>query len=334
MHAVPDVSVVICAYTEERWDDLVAAVASIQIQTLQPRETIIVIDHNQALLERARLEMKDSLIIENNEERGLSGARNSGITIAQGSVIAFMDEDASAAPDWLACLAIHYIDSNIVGVGGSIEPRWANGRPPWFPAEFDWVVGCTYRGMPEATASVRNFIGCNMSFRRDVFHAVGGFRNGIGRVGTLPVGCEETELCIRINQHMPQAVIRYDPKARVIHRVPTGRGRWAYFRARCYAEGRSKALIANFVGTRDSLSSERAYTLRVLPRATIQALNAYAHGDKAGFRRAGAIVAGLALTAAGYLVASSVHSIRQGPAQTRSLLAHYWHKTTKLPGNN
>src|SRR5438105_2897359 len=79
-----DVSVIICTYTEERWIDLVAAVESIQRQSSPPREIIVVIDHNTRLLEHAQAQLSGVIVIENNETRGLSGARNSGIAIARG----------------------------------------------------------------------------------------------------------------------------------------------------------------------------------------------------------------------------------------------------------
>ncbi len=50
----PDISVVICAYTESRWRELTEAVESMHRQTLAPREIYVVVDHNPALLERAR----------------------------------------------------------------------------------------------------------------------------------------------------------------------------------------------------------------------------------------------------------------------------------------
>src|SRR5262245_11775286 len=103
-----DVSVVICAYTEKRWDDLVAAVASVQQQSLSPRETIVVIDHNPALLDRVRAHMPDVIAAENTETRGLSGARNSGIAASRSSIIAFLDDDAIAMPDWLEQLIAGY----------------------------------------------------------------------------------------------------------------------------------------------------------------------------------------------------------------------------------
>src|ERR1700680_4305787 len=96
-----DISVVICAYTEERWYDLIAAVESIQRQSIPPREIILVIDHNTSLFERARTQISGLDVIENSEPSGLSGARNSGIAKSQGTLIAFLDDDAVAEPDWL-----------------------------------------------------------------------------------------------------------------------------------------------------------------------------------------------------------------------------------------
>jgi glycosyltransferase involved in cell wall biosynthesis len=315
--ATGGISTIICAYTEERWDALLAAVESVRQQTLPPDEIIVVIDHNPALLARARAQIAAATVIANTEARGLSGARNTGLAVAQGAIIAFMDEDAAAAADWLARLSACYRNPRVLGAGGAIEPDWQSGRPAWFPVEFDWVVGCTYRGMPTTPTPVRNLIGCNMSFRRGVFTQAGTFQNGIGRVGTLPVGCEETELCIRLAQLAPDGLLQYDPQARVHHRVPAARARWAYFRSRCYNEGRSKALVARLVGSRDALATERSYTLRTLPQGAARGLADALRGDVAGLLRAGAIVSGLLITAAGYLVgkAEGRRAARSGGAQ-------------------
>ncbi len=313
-----DISVVICAYTEARWKDLVEAVASVGDQTLPPREIIVVIDYNPALFNRVRAEIPGVKVVENTESRGLSGARNSGIAVAAGDIIAFMDEDATAAPDWLARLSAGYADASVYGVGGAIVPMWLEGRPAWFPREFDWVVGCTYLGMPVISVAVRNMIGCNMSFRREVFEAVGGFRNGIGRVGTRPVGCEETELCIRIHQHWQNSKLLYDPEARVHHRVPAARGTWRYFRSRCYSEGLSKALIAQFVGSKDGLASERTYTFRTLPQGVLRGTADALRRDLGGLKRAAAIIGGLGFTTAGYL---------KGLISQRSLAPQAGHRT-------
>ena len=49
---MPTVSVIICAYTAERWDDTMRAVASVQAQQPAPKEIILVVDHNPELLTR------------------------------------------------------------------------------------------------------------------------------------------------------------------------------------------------------------------------------------------------------------------------------------------
>jgi glycosyltransferase involved in cell wall biosynthesis len=296
------ISVIICAYTEARWHDLVAAVASVQSQSLAPHEIIVVIDHNPTLLARVEREIGGVVTLANRFGRGLSGARNTGIGVASGDILAFMDEDAVAARNWLAQLAQGYVTPQTLGVGGAIEPLWAGKRPFWFPEEFLWVVGCTYRGMPMARASVRNLIGCNMSFRRELFDHNGGFREGVGRIGTRPVGCEETEFCIRALQRNPGAQMLFDPTALVHHRVPALRARFDYFLSRCYAEGLSKAQIANFVGAKDSLSNEWGYTLRTLPLGAWRGLvDTFLRLQGGGVARAAAIVIGLTVTALGYM---------------------------------
>lgn len=297
------VSVIICAYTEQRWDDLIAVVASLQQQTRRPEEIIVVIDHNEALYSRALQQFPDIQVVRNTQQKGLSGARNSGIVYASGAVIAFIDDDATADAQWLETLLHCYSHQEIMGAGGQVSPLWLADHPGWFPEEFQWVVGCTYRGMPETSAPVRNLIGCNMSFRREVFETMGAFRTDIGRVDTLPVGCEETELCIRVNQHYPGRYILYEPRAIVHHRVPGMRGTWRYFFLRCYSEGISKALIGHYIGSKDGLSTEISYTLKTLPRGVIRGVrDALLRGDVSGLGRSAAIVTGLLVTTVGYLV--------------------------------
>jgi len=299
---VLDVSVVICAHTEARWEHLARAVESLRGQSISPREILVVIDHNLALADRACHQLPGARVILNDGARGVSGARNSGIAAARGAIIAFLDDDALALPDWLEQLLAGYTSPSVLGVGGAIEPLWQGRRPCWFPEEFDWVIGCTYRGMPREAAPVRNLIGCNMSFRRQVFEYIGGFRDEIGRVGAQPSGCDETELCIRLRQLLPHARLLYNPLARVQHSVPAARARWNYFRARCAQEGRSKALVARLVGAGDGSATERAYTLRTLPRGVARGVfDALVGCDPSGLARAGAIALGLAITTAGYL---------------------------------
>ena len=300
-----DVSVVICAHNEARWSQLQAALASLEHQRHQPAETVVVIDHNPRLFERARQELAAVHVVENSRRPGLGGARNSGISASSAPVVAFLDDDAVASPGWLSLLVEPYSDPDVAGVGGRAEPLWEGERPPWFPSEFDWVVGCSYRGMPDTAQSVRNLMGCNMSYRRDVLSALGGFRLGYG--------CDETELCIRLRQRWPHRAVVFVPDGKVLHRVPADRARFRYFLYRCYFEGVSKAVVSKLVGAEAGLASERRYTRETLPEGVRRGIGEFlARGDSDGLGRAAAILAGLATTSVGYLVghASASHAAR------------------------
>ncbi|WP_344270507.1 glycosyltransferase family 2 protein [Streptomyces hebeiensis] len=304
-------SVVICVYTEERWDAIRAAVESVARQSLPALEILLVVDHNAALLARLRREYRrltargEVRVLANAGPRGLSAGRNTGIGAARGELVAFLDDDAVAEPDWLRYFDEAYGDPRVLAVGGRTVPAWSSGhRPGWFPEEFDWVVGCTYRGLPAGRVRVRNVLGGNASFRRSAFVTAGGFATGIGRRegDGRPLGCEETELCIRLTAAVPDAVLLIDDRAVIHHAVPADRERFRYLRARSYAEGLSKALVARSVGAAKGLESERRYTTRVLPAGIARGVRDALRGSADGLGRAGAIVTGVMAAAAGYAV--------------------------------
>jgi len=297
----PTCAVVICCYTEQRWDDTLRAVRSVQAQQPPPRELIVVVDHNPDLQGRLAAVLPGVAVVANHHEQGLSGARNTGVELASSEVVVFLDDDAAARPGWLAGLAGRYSDRNVLGVGGGIEPEWVAGRPRWFPPEFDWVVGCDYTG--QRTGVVRNLIGANASFRRELFDD-GGFTSGIGRSASVrrPVGGEETEFCIRSAQARPGGFFVHDGTAGVIHRVPADRQTFSYFRNRCYSEGLSKALVTRSVGADAGLASERSYSTVTLPRGVLHGLRRALRGDFNGLLTAGAIIVGLVYTTVGYVV--------------------------------
>jgi glycosyltransferase involved in cell wall biosynthesis len=295
------VSVIVCTYTEERWWLLSRAVESLQRQSLPPLEIIVVVDHAPALLERVRTELSAVVALPNIQQRGLSGARNSGIAGSGGDLIGFFDDDATARRDWVQRLAEWFDDGCVFAAGGASIPRWETGRPRWFPEEFDWVVGCSYRGLPSVATRVRNVFGGDSMFRREVFETVGLFRAELGRIAGNHLGCEETELCIRIRQQWPDSVLVYEPAAVVEHFVPGSRAAWRYFRSRCYWEGVSKAVVSDLRGADDALTSERSYVRRTVPRGIARGMEDAARlGDAWGFRRAGAVIVGTLLTTAGY----------------------------------
>ena len=310
-----DVSVVVCTYHDERLPLLEQGLRAVRQQRWPAAEVIVVVDHNSGLLARLQESYPGLTVIPNEQARGLSGARNTGLVRASGDIVAFLDDDAVPEPDWVGRLAAAY-EPGVLGVGGLIVPNWAGGRPPWFPAEFDWVVGCTYRGSRPDAGPVRNVLGANMSFRSHELREIGGFRDGIGRIGRRPLGCEETEACLRLAARWPGCEIRYEPAARVHHYVPSERGTWTYLLRRCWAEGVSKARVAALAGRTPALATERTYALRTLSRA---AGSGVAEGVRkwsaAPLARACTVVVGLAVTTAGFAAGSAGLSRRVSPTR-------------------
>lgn len=296
------ITVVICAYTEDRWVTLQHAVARVHKQMSAGDELLVVVDYNEALLARCRESMDQCIIISNGHLRGLSGARNTAIEEARGSIIVFLDDDAIPLDGWLDALRAPYADKRVHGVGGLTIPRWLAGQPGWFPEEFLWVVGCSHLGLPTVSRPVRNLIGANMSFRRSAFEHVGGFVEGMGRIGTRPLGCEETEFSIRLTQARPEVILLFDPAAEVEHHVPRQRGSLRYFTRRCWSEGLSKSEVSRRVGRSSALSVESHYASRVLPRGVWHGLHDTASGDIWGAARSVAIVLGFIVTVAGYWI--------------------------------
>ena len=299
-----DASVVICTYTEDRWDDLTAAIESVRRQSRVPTQVILVVDHAPALEARIRVAFPEALTVANGGRPGLSGGRNTGIAASTGSIVVFLDDDAVAEDEWLGRLLAPFADPGVVATGGLALSSFDRGRPVWFPPEFDWVVGCTYRGHP-LDGEIRNPLGCNMAIRRSAFDGIDWFREDMGRSGTRPLGCEETELCIRLRRQDPRRRILMVPSAVVTQRVPAPRSTFRYLAARCFAEGISKATVSQTVGRERALASERRYATRVLPRAAWDGVGESLRirsGD--GARRALTIGCGLLLTTAGFAYGS------------------------------
>ncbi len=294
-------SVVVCAFSSARTEQTVACVQSVLAQRPAPGQVIVVVDHNPELRARLRTRLPDLVeIVANQGERGLSSARNTALRRSRGDPIVFIDDDALAHPAWLWRLLAPFEDLTVLGTGGQARPAWERAQPAWFPDELLWVVGCSYRGLPP-TGEVRNPLGCNMAFRATAFARAGPFDTGIGRLGSRPLGCEETEFCVRVSREIPGARIVLVAGAEIDHFVPKERCRPRYLVRRCYYEGISKALVRKLGDTR-SLDTERAYVIRTLPLRIMHCLRASLRGPQriAAIGQIGAIVGGLGAAAAGY----------------------------------
>jgi glycosyltransferase involved in cell wall biosynthesis len=237
------ISVVISTYSKEKATLVRECLKSIQLQSIGPHETLLVLDEDQDLL-NFYLKETDQVKVYSSGGRGLSKARNFGVNHAEGDIVAFIDDDAVAEKDWIKKIIDNLQNEDIVGIGGKISPQWENNRPSWFPEEIDWTVGCTYKGLPEERHYIRNPIGCNMAFRKEVIREAGLFEEEIGRMGKVLLGSEETDLSLRILEKHSEFNILYDPNMVVHHKVPTTRTTLRYVLRRAFYEGYSKAFLA------------------------------------------------------------------------------------------
>jgi glucosyl-dolichyl phosphate glucuronosyltransferase len=290
------VSVVICAYTLDRWDLLQRAVASVLEQNISAEDVILVIDHNPELAERCRAVWPSASelgvrVVENVYQGRLGSARNTGLELVTGDIVAFLDDDACAPPDWLSRLVAAYeSEDQVMAVGGAPEPEFECPRPSWFPFEFDWVFGCAYRGLPTARAPARRLIGANMSVRRSAILAVGGFHSD---------NHDDMDLSHRVADAQGRDSVVYDPIITVRHFVSAERLTWSYFWRRCFFVNRGKVLAFSDMADAGGLGAELVFVRSILTRSVPR----YAlRGGRSGPLRAAAALAGVTLAGVGHLV--------------------------------
>jgi len=248
------VSVVVCEHDLERYADCSEAADSVLAQTHDDVELVLVADGDAAVCAAFREDYgdggegdHDATVVCLDENVGLLEARNAGAEAATGDVVAFLDDDAIAAEDWVERLVAVYEDRDVPAVGGKMVPKWVAGKPAYLPAEFYWLVGVTHRGFAEGPGEVRNTFGSNISFRRDVFLDLDGFESDIGgRTGGANLQGGETELCARMAEASGHGVF-YEPDATVAHKVFDYRTSLGWLLDRAFWQGYSKRGMEVFV---------------------------------------------------------------------------------------
>ena len=244
------VSVVVCTYSLEMYDDFQEAVESLLSQTYDDVEVVIVVDGTDAVAERVRDDYgkRDDVVIHVNEENvGLLRSRNRGAELASGDVIAFIDDDAVADERWIEELVVAYETHDVTAAGGRMTPIWVADKPSFLPEEFYWLVGVTHRGFADGPGYVRNTFGSNISFCRDVFLELGGFDPEIGgRKGDKNLQGGETELCARLGAEYGESVW-YEPAATVGHKVFEYRTDPMWLLDRAFWQGYSKRAMSQLV---------------------------------------------------------------------------------------
>jgi GT2 family glycosyltransferase len=294
-------AVVVCAASAEREPLLRACMHSLLGGVRVPDEILVVVDQNPALEASVASWLAPATRLLRSTSSGISASRNAGLRAATSDVVAFVDDDAVAEPDWLLRVMQPFEESgDVLGAGGAVVPEWERDAG-WLPDELLWVVGCTYLGHRESAGPTRNPIGCNMAFRRRELTALGGFSPAFGKRGATLRTCDETEVCLRLERIHGRGRIRCVPAARVRHHIPAARLGWKTLVMRSVSEGLSKGRLRRVYG-RPALDAERAYALKLLTHGVPRLLHRGAlQRDGRSVMGAAAIVLTLGVTGASYL---------------------------------
>jgi len=239
------VSAVVCTYSEDIYEHFQEAVDSVLAQTYDDIELVLVSDGNEAVYQRMKDDyghLENTIVSRTDENVGISAARNHGIERATGDVVAQIDDDAIADPEWIEELVDIYESTDAIAVGGKMTPAWVAGKPDFLPEEFYWLIGVTHRGFAESGEEVRNTFGSNISFRREVLTELGGFDPNVGRKGDAEIQAHESELCTRLRQEFGRGVV-YNPDAKVAHKVFDYRTEPRWLIERAFWQGYSKRAL-------------------------------------------------------------------------------------------
>ena len=290
------VSVVVATHAMARFDDFREAVESVLDQTLVATVVIVVVDGDEAVSDRALALFGDAEGVRlycNDGNRGVSATRTRGAELASGEIVAFIDDDAVADPEWVAEFVRVYRESDAVAVGGRMDGEWLAGRPWYLPEEFDWLVGVTYPGFAEPGEEVRNTFESNISFRREAFLDLGGYDPELGPRGDDYSHSEGAEIGARLRAEYGRGVV-YNPDAVVEHKVFERRTRLRWLLERAFEQGVSKRRMAGRSAADGS--EESAYLRRLFFEALPGRVRRFVGSPSAG--EFGGIAALLVLTGA------------------------------------
>jgi GT2 family glycosyltransferase len=243
----PSASVVVITY--ERPEYLARCLDHLAAQTRPPVE-VVVVDSSPSratadLLARAYPDVVYEVCTAGSG--AMATARDIGYRRASGEVVAFVDDDAFAEPEWLERLLPHFSDPGVGGVGG----RQIRGQPGELAEGVDAIGRLLPDGMltgnfaadPGRAIEVDHLLGASMSFRRSVIDELGGIHDGYR--GTCVR--EESDLCLRVGRAGYRLV--YEPDAVVEHvAAPYAKGRRFDLRYAYWAQKNHLILLMRIFG--------------------------------------------------------------------------------------
>lgn len=189
---------------------------------------------------------------------GLSRARNTGWKSAYSDYIAFIDDDAVAAPDWLAALLTAFRQSKHIGMaGGPVYPEWPGPKPDWIsPPLFECLSLLDLGDRTHVLNDTANhLIGTNMAFSRSALEAAGGFDPRLGRRDSQLLSGEETLAAALIRR--AGFTIHYEPRAAVTHIIDVQRLTHPWFLRRFEWNGRTAAVLEKILARPNSKQTAR-----------------------------------------------------------------------------
>ncbi len=172
---------------------------------------------------------------------GLSHARNRGIDESTGDIIVFTDDDVTASSRWLLEMFNTFSRTDADCVGGNTLVKW-EGNPMDSVKECEKHLVCLDWGEEEYRVLGRKLpSGCNIAFNRRVFNEGYRFPIELGRIGSLLLAGEETELFLILQKQGKS--LWYSPKSIIHHRMTGDRLSEGYYIRRAYWDGLSWAII-------------------------------------------------------------------------------------------
>ena len=242
----PDVSVIIC--THNRAALLARTLKSLaEVEGVGGAEVIVVDNGSDDGTEQAVracaavLEGTVRIRYVREPRIGLSVARNTGIAVSRGPIVAFLDDDAVPSPGWLQSIRRAFGSYPRAGaVGGPVEPEFGVKRPEWLAGKLELPytiidLGPIVRRYPRRLHP----FGANMAIRRDAIGDALRFPESLGRKGTALYSGEESWLFGRLRKLGWSLV--YVPDMRVRHFIPAERLTPSWIRRRYYFQGLSMA---------------------------------------------------------------------------------------------
>lgn len=224
-------------------------------QTLAPTETIVVdASPDRRTEELVHDEFPGVTYVRNPLGAGtMATSRELGFRASSGDIVAFLDDDAFAFPDWLAALLVPYEDPQVGAVGG----RVLRGEPPEFHPGMeigrirdDSSLSGNFDADPGHPIEVEHIQGANMSYRRSVLALLGGIHDG------YPGTClrEESDLCCRVRS-IGKTIV-FAPGAVVDHvAAPYVRGKRFDLRYDYYGQRNHLVFLARNFGYRSPCSA-------------------------------------------------------------------------------